>query len=138
MLHIVADTNVYISALNFGGTADRVLALGRRRRVQVFVSPAILDEVEGVLRHKFEWSSAEAREARTAIQAFARTVHPKLQLDITKEDEADNRILECAVAAKASAIVTGDAHLRALKSFRGILILSPAEFLRSVVELERP
>ena len=41
----------------------------------------------------------------------------------------DNPIVECAVAAKADTIVTGDAHLLSLGSFRGIKIQRVAEFL---------
>jgi predicted nucleic acid-binding protein len=37
---VVADTNIYVSALNFSGTADRVLALGRAGLVEVYISPA--------------------------------------------------------------------------------------------------
>ena len=37
-------------------------------------------------------------------------VDPQERLSIVREDEADNRILECAVAADADAIVTGDRH----------------------------
>lgn len=33
---VVADTTVYISALNFAGTADEVLALGRAGVIEVF------------------------------------------------------------------------------------------------------
>jgi predicted nucleic acid-binding protein len=32
---IVADTNIYISALNFAGTADEVLALGRAGLIEI-------------------------------------------------------------------------------------------------------
>jgi predicted nucleic acid-binding protein len=40
-------------------------------------------------------------------------------------------ILECAQAAEADCIVSGDKkHLLALGQFRGILIVSPADFLR--------
>jgi predicted nucleic acid-binding protein len=42
---IVADTNIYISALNFAGTADEVLALGRAGLVEICISRAILDEI---------------------------------------------------------------------------------------------
>ena len=45
MPRIVADTNIYISALNFSGKADEVLALGR--------AGPILDEIGGVLARKF-------------------------------------------------------------------------------------
>ena len=44
MLRVVADTNVYISALNFGGMPDQVLALVRRGLIAVFVSKPILEE----------------------------------------------------------------------------------------------
>jgi len=42
---IVADTNIYISALNFAGTADEVLALGRAGLIEICISPALLDEI---------------------------------------------------------------------------------------------
>jgi predicted nucleic acid-binding protein len=41
---IVADTIIYISALNFAGTADEVLALGRAGLIEIHISRAILDE----------------------------------------------------------------------------------------------
>jgi len=45
-------------------------------------------------------------------------------------DPADAKILACAVAGKADVIVTGDKrHLLPLKKYRGIPIVSPAEFL---------
>ena len=97
---IVADTNVYISALNFAGTPDEVLALGRAGIVEVFISPAILEEIEGVLRRKFRWTSPRVREAVRAIRSFALLVHPEESVNVVREDEPDNRILECALAAR--------------------------------------
>ncbi len=64
----VADTNVYISALNFGGTPEEVLALARAGAIQLFVSPPILKEVERVLLRKFQWSAKATRGAIAAIQ----------------------------------------------------------------------
>ncbi len=40
-----------------------------------------------------------------------------------------DHILSCALAGRASAIVTGDRDLLRLHPFRGIDILAPAEFL---------
>lgn len=131
MIRVVADSNVYISALNFGGVADEVLALGRRQLIALFVSPSILDEVEGVLLRKFKWSPKRARHARTLIHASAETVVPRERLAVVTDDEADDRILECAVAAEAHLLVTGDNHLLKLGRFREITILSPREFLEA-------
>ena len=129
MPRIVADTNIYISALNFAGTADEVLALGRAGLIEICISPAILDEIGGVLARKFRWSTMRVREARAAIGHFTVLVHPRETLSVVSDDEADNRILECALAARADTIVTGDRHLLQLRRFRGARITTPREFL---------
>jgi len=47
------------------------------------------------------------------------------------KDAADNRILKCALAGRAQAIVTGDKALLALMEYRGVRILSLADYLKS-------
>lgn len=47
------------------------------------------------------------------------------------DDGPDNRIIECAVAAEASAIVTGDKHLLALKSYEGIGVMTVSGLLHA-------
>ena len=64
-----------------------------------------------------------------ALREFTRSVDPKEKIDVLKEDAPDNRILECAVEGDAHVIVTGDKHVQALGTFRGIVIMSPREFL---------
>jgi putative PIN family toxin of toxin-antitoxin system len=128
MLKVVLDTNIYISAFNFGGIPLEILTLGIRKEVAIFVSPLILEEIEGVLRNKFKWQLKRIQEAITAIQQYAQLVHPKERINLIKEDEPDNRVLECASEAEAYLIVSGDSHLQRLKKFRNISILSPREF----------
>lgn len=129
MLRVVADTNVYISAFNFGGAPDQVLALARRGRIEMFVSKPILDEIEEVLQRKFQWPLSRAREALTFVREFAKEVRSTQRVDAIEKDEPDNRILECALAANAAIVVSGDSHLRDLGSFQRIRILSPRAFL---------
>ncbi|MBV8136123.1 MAG: putative toxin-antitoxin system toxin component, PIN family [Deltaproteobacteria bacterium] len=132
MLRVVADTNVYISALNFGGVPDQILALARRGRLEMFVSKRILDEIEGVLKRKFRWPPNRTRQALLAISSFATEVEPTERVAVIKQDEPDNRVLECALAAKATIVVSGDSHLRDLGSFKRIRILSPRAFLDAI------
>lgn len=132
MLRVVADTNVYISALNFGGVPDQVLVLARRGRIKMFVSKPILDEIDGVLKRKFQWPLSRAREALAGICEFAKEVKPTERVAVIEKDEPDNRVLECALAAKATIVVSGDSHLRDLGSFQRIRILSPRAFLDAV------
>jgi putative PIN family toxin of toxin-antitoxin system len=47
-------------------------------------------------------------------------------------DKDDDRYLECAVAANADYVISGDIHLRELKEYRGIKIVNPAEYLEIV------
>ncbi len=130
-MRAVADTNVYISALNFGGSAEEVLTLGRAGAIHLFVSPSILKEIEGVLVRKFHWPAKRTRQAIADIQEFAQLIRPKETLHVITEDESDNRILECALEANADIVISGDKHLRQLGTFRGIPIVSPREFLES-------
>lgn len=48
-------------------------------------------------------------------------------------DSPDNRLLELAVDGGASALVSGDADLLMLRSFREIPILTPRDFLARFV-----
>lgn len=132
MLRVVVDTNVYVSALLFAGAPDEVLALARSREIALFASRPILDELRVVLRRKFGWSSADARRAVANVQTFVTLVRPAERLHVVTEDEPDNRVLECAVAAEAAMIVSGDSDLRRLEEFRGIRIVTPREFLEAV------
>ena len=125
----MADTNIYISALNFGGAVDDVLLLGRTGVIELFISPPIIEEISRVLVRKFRWSTPRVREAVHAIGEFVTVVHPHEVLSAISEDESDNRILECGLACRADVIVSGDRHLLKLHQFRGILIVTARHFL---------
>jgi uncharacterized protein len=63
------------------------------------------------------------------IERFARKVKPTERLYVVRDDPDDDRILECASAARSDYIVTGDKHLLELKKFRDIPIIKVADFL---------
>jgi predicted nucleic acid-binding protein len=50
---------------------------------------------------------------------------------VIKENDDDNRILECAIEGRVQYLISGDRkHLLPLKEYQGAKILSPAEFLK--------
>ena len=53
-------------------------------------------------------------------------------------DPKDNIILELAVSGNADYIITGDADLLVLNPFKGIAIVTPAEFLTHIERLTSP
>ena len=127
---LVLDSNVYISAVLFGGKPRRIIEAALAGRVRLAVYAIILEEIEGVLSgKKFKFSETAAREIINEISNLAEIFEPVEKLSRIKEDPDDDRILECALAASAAAIVSGDSHLLALGNFRGIPILSPDECL---------
>ncbi|MDQ7818929.1 MAG: putative toxin-antitoxin system toxin component, PIN family [Armatimonadota bacterium] len=130
-MRIVLDTNVLISALAFPGSIpDQLLSRVRRGDAELFISPFILDEFERVLREKFRLSRREAAARVRAVRAMARVVHTTARVTVIRAKEDDNRILECAVAAEAEFLVTGDrTHLLPLGSYGKTRIVSPAQML---------
>jgi putative PIN family toxin of toxin-antitoxin system len=135
-LKVVIDTNVLISALNFGGKPAQILRLFIRGEIEVYISSFILNELKRILREKFEWEEDRIADVIRRIREKAIEVHPKRKVLLIKEKRDDNRILECALEGKARYIISGDKrHLLPLKKYRGIKILSPGEFLRVVDRL---
>ena len=118
-----------VAALVFpGGRADEALQRIVDGRDILLLSPAILDETLGVLARKFSRDPEMLAETAVFLTQLAVTVRPRLRLR-TLADEADNRILECARAGRAHAVVTGDRAMLALQSFRRVRILTIREFL---------
>ena len=67
MVSVTLDSNVYISALNYGGPPLRLLNLAREGMIRLDVSDAILEEFAGVLRDKFRWSDEDIADAQHEI-----------------------------------------------------------------------
>jgi putative PIN family toxin of toxin-antitoxin system len=126
---VVFDTNIYVSAFTLprGSAAqalDRVLA-GEH---ELYLSKPILDELLSVLARKFARDREELARVALFLSELATIVRPKLRLRVL-HDDADNRVVECGVAARADAIVTGDKQMLELGSHGGIRIMAIRQFL---------
>ena len=133
MLRVVFDTNTYLSALNFRGKTEKVYRAFLKRKFVLIASPQILREVAEKLREIFDWDNQQITRALKQIARRAEVVNPKISLHII-QDEPDNRILGCAVEGKANLIVSGDRHLKSLKSYEDIGIMGSVDFLRTLGE----
>jgi uncharacterized protein len=128
-LRVVFDTNIYVSALVIpGGNAEDAYLEAVRGTFELYTSVAILTETARVLQTKFDWADDKVREAVQDIGQVATVLRPRPTLHIL-DDEPDNRILECAIAAQAEFVVSGDRHLLALKQHADITMISLAAFL---------
>jgi len=130
-MRVVLDTNVLLSALAFpGGKPDQVLHRIRRREVDLFLSTFILAELDRILRDKFRFTKRQSDERVRVIRRLATLVEPTERIAVVAANDDDNRILECALAAHADYLVTGDKeHLLPLRSIGTTQIVTPAAFL---------
>jgi predicted nucleic acid-binding protein len=82
---------------------------------------------------KFKFGVRQAAERVAFIRSIATVIVPSESVSVVTAKQDDNRILECALAARADFLVTGDrAHLLPLGSFRGTRIVTPREMLELV------
>ncbi len=136
MLKVVFDTNIIGSAALYEKSLPALLlSLGLEDKVRFFVSPALLNEYEAVLkRPRFKLDHREIIELIGEINRKASIVTPAKRLNILKTDEPDKRILECAIKARADFIITGNKRHFPFEEFKGIKIVTPREFINSISE----
>ncbi len=128
-LKVVIDTNIYISALFWGGKPREVIDLGRDGKIQVFSSPEIEDEIEEVLRRKFNLSAEEIKRVIFDFSTFTIPVIVRKSSRVVPDDPDDDKFIECALQCQADFIVSGDRHLLKLEEYSGIKILKASAFL---------
>ncbi len=125
---LVLDTNVYISAYGFGGKPAALMRAIINGEFELIVSPAILAEVADKLYEVLGFDDDHVRDVIRQIIRTAEVVRPETRLHVVA-DEPDNRVLECAAAGEADAIVSGDRHLLDLGEYRTIRILRVAQMV---------
>jgi hypothetical protein len=101
----------------------------------VYVSNDIVIEISKALLYPkiariLSKNSIRQKDVLRVIAENSKIVEPTMRLDVVNEDAEDNKILECALAAGADIIVSGDKHLLKLGKFRKTRILPPSEFFR--------
>ena len=128
-MKIVVDTNIYISAIFWGGKPRQVVDLGRAGEILIFTSSAIEREIAEKLSNKFKLKEDEVRNILLDFSTFTIPTVVSLHIEAVPEDPEDNKFIECALVCKADHIVSGDRHLLSLKEYAGIKILKATQFL---------
>jgi putative PIN family toxin of toxin-antitoxin system len=126
----VVDNNLLVSGLLWDGLPSRLLEAARDGRVQLAISLSLYEELEDVV-HRRKLAERIARRAETpahvlaTVMAMAEVVAPDpLPMPPALRDPDDLAVLECAMAAKAEAVITGDKDLLVLEEYEGIPILT--------------
>jgi uncharacterized protein len=127
-LTIVFDSNIWISALRFGGVPMAALRAAYLRHTL-----ACCDEIEAevlrVLEIKFDWSRESASPVMKRYLERGLRVRISGKLKNICRDANDDMVVECALIAHAQIIVSGDKDLLSLGKYSDIIVLSPAAYL---------
>ena len=121
------DTNVLVSALNYGGIPEQLLDLNTDEVFVLCLSTTIIEETKRILRDRFKWPEDRFEAVLEPVLSHALIVEPTIAVTVSRDPE-DDHILACALEAKADVIVSGDKDLD-LGSFEGISILTPRQFI---------
>lgn len=131
---IVLDTNVWVSALLWGGKPAAIIEAAEQGKVNISISEDIVAEISQVLAyHKFQriYQATGLRREDLIEQVLktAKFVKVTNKLQVIHEHPADNKFIESALAAKAEYIVSGDKHLLNIVAFGKIKMVSVNDFL---------
>lgn len=133
-MRIVLDTNVALSALLWRGTPYQLLvAIRQRPSLQLYSSPALLEELADVLNRpsatkRLALIGKTARDVLADYVEAIELVEPTVVPRVVPGDADDDQVIAAAVAAHADMIVSGDRrHLLPLGSHEGIPIIEAAE-----------
>lgn len=130
--HFVLDTNVLISSQIKEGSVsadafDKAVEVG-----YIVCSSSTFEEfATRFSRKKFKkyMPDEDRAEAIARIKNSVLLLEPTLEVKACRDPD-DDKFLSLALASNADCIVTGDGKLKELHPFRGIPILSPADFLK--------
>jgi putative PIN family toxin of toxin-antitoxin system len=130
----VFDTNVLISALLFENSKPAQALRYALANGEVLLSLDLLEELNEVLgRERFNrYLTTEERE-----EFLEALIEQAVLVEITENvqecrDPKDDKVLELALNGEAQYIISGDRDLLVLHPFRGVLVITADEFLKTI------
>lgn len=128
---VVIDTNVFISALLWNGTPDKVLQLWRKEKILLLLSPFLLAEIFSVLERSGV-TNEDIQYFTQSLENNSIKVIPMTTITLCR-DPKDNEILSLAVDGDANYIITGDRDLLTLGIIEKTTIVKPKDFLQMLL-----
>lgn len=125
---VVIDSGIWISAIEFGGTPAKALELVAQADDLALCSE-IEEEVLRILRGKFSRNPNTIRDRMAPFWDSAIRVELTGEVQGISRDPKDDFVIECAVKARASILISGDNDLLSLKSYAKTRILTARQYL---------
>jgi len=132
MHKVVIDTNVFISSF-FSGIPRKIINQWKDGNIILCLSQEIIEEYLDVLNRLGLKDKNEIQElTKLFAEGYNSVFSAKTpNIEIVEDDPDDNKFIECAVALDCKIIVSIDKHLKNIKKYIDIKIVSPKEFIES-------
>ena len=129
-MKIILDTNVFVSGVFFTGLPYQILDAWRDGKIQIVVSPEILDEYSRVGEILAEHHpNIDLKPVLDYVIRNAEVYSAKPLPESVCEDPDDDKFFACAMASESAVIISGDKHLLKLSGYQNIEVLKPRDFL---------
>ena len=128
-MRVILDTNVFVSGVFFSGPPFQILQAWRDRKVQLVVSPEIIEKyqrVADVLVEQFPGGDLGPIIDLLVVDAEVISAPPIPEQVCVDPD--DDKFLACALASRTPVIVSGDNHLLKVDGYSGIRVMKPRRF----------
>ena len=137
VLKVVLDANVWVSALLWGGKPAAVIKAAEDGKISIVTSEEIVGEISQVLTYPklskiYQAENLRHEDLIEAVLKIAKFVKVTKKFNVVLEHSADDKFIDCALAAGADYIVSGDKHLLKIVSYKKTQILSVNEFLQLI------
>jgi putative PIN family toxin of toxin-antitoxin system len=136
---VVIDSNILVSAAIYPNSASANALRLAVMSCELYRSDETTVEIEHVLlRTKFDRyfaTGGPSREDFLTIYKDAAAIEPITEIATDCSDLKDNKFLSLALSVKADLLITGDRkHLISMHPYRGIPIISEADFVRLMLK----
>lgn len=119
----------------WGGKPAEIIKAAKENKVTILASEQIVGEISQVLTYPKLKKVYQAEELRSedlveSVLKIAKFVEVIEEIKVVKEHPADDKFIECASAAGAGYIVSGDKHLLKVACYKKTQIVSVNDFLQ--------
>lgn len=132
MIRVVLDVNVLVSAFpSMTGTPGLLVEAWLREQYTLVVSETMLDRLAVAWQKPYfraRLSDQRRDQAFDDLREFAELVEPVPDVRGVADDLEDDLVLATAIAGNATHLVTGDRRLLERNGYRGLILLTPADF----------
>jgi len=131
VLKVVVDTNVFISSF-FGGIPRQIIHCWKKGKITLCFSQEIIEEYIEVLNRLGLKDKNEIQKLTKLFSEGYNSIFTAKtpDLKVVEDDPDDNKFIECAVALDCKVIISGDKHLKNIRKYIDIDIISPKEFIK--------